>query len=274
MANAFKTFVFLVLLSLLLIIVGGAVGGEGGAILAFVIALTFNLFAYWASDKVVLRLYRAQPVGPEHPLYQITARLAQHADLPMPRVYVIPKDAPNAFATGRSPQNSAVAVTEGLLRSLDQSELEGVIAHELAHIRHWDILISSVAATIATAIMFLARMAQFAAIFGGGDRRDNIVTILVMAIVAPIAALLIQSAISRSREYAADRGAVEIVGSPNGLVRALQKIESAIARKPMDASPATAHMFIVKPFSGRGVLSFFSTHPPTEKRIRALMALR
>ena len=274
MVNTLKTFVLLVLLSMLLLVAGGAVAGEGGVVIAFIIALAFNFFAYWASDKVVLRLYRAQPVGPEHPLHQITSRLAERANLPMPRVYVIPKDAPNAFATGRNPQHAAVAATEGLLRSLDRSELEGVIAHELAHIRHRDILISSIAATIATAIMFLARMAQFAAIFGGGDRRDNIITILTMAIVAPVAALLIQSAISRSREYAADRGAVEIVGSPNGLVRALQKIESAIARKPMDANPATAHLFIMKPFSGRGVLSFFSTHPPTEKRIQAMMALR
>ena len=275
MGNAFKTLALLLLLSLLLIVVGGAIGGEGGAIIAFVVALAFNFFSYWFSDKIVLRMYRAQPVGPEHPLYQMTARLAQRAKLPMPRVYVIPKDSPNAFATGRNPNNAVVAATEGLMRTLSQSELEGVIAHELAHIRHRDILIASVAATVATAVMFLARMAQFAAIFGGGDRRDNLITVLLMAIVAPIAALLIQSAISRSREFAADRGAAEIVGSPVGLARALHKIEAAVERRPMnDVNPATAHLFIMKPFTGRGMLSLFSTHPPTDKRIEALMALR
>ena len=274
MTNTIKTAVLLVLLSFLLLVTGGAIGGQSGVVIALIIALAFNFFAYWASDKIVLRLYRAQPIGPDHLLHQVTARLAQRANLPMPRVYVIPKDAPNAFATGRNPRHSAVAATEGLLRILNRSELEGVIAHELAHIRNRDILTSSIAATIATAIMFLARMAQFAAIFGSEGRRGNIVTLLATAIVAPVAALLIQSVISRSREYAADRGAVDIAGSPNGLVAAFRKMESSIARKPMEAGPATSHLFIMKPFSGRGVLSFFSTHPPTEKRIRALLALR
>jgi heat shock protein HtpX len=208
-------------------------------------------------------------------LYQVVERLTQRAGLPMPRVYVIPDMSPNAFATGRNPKHAAVAATEGILRILDESELEGVIAHELSHVRHRDILISSVAATLAAAIMMVARMAQFAAFFGGGrdDDRDggNPIALLATIILAPLAAMLIQAAISRSREFAADAGAASLVGSPYGLVGALKKIEMVAKRVPLDANPATAHMFIVKPFSAGALFSLFSTHPPTEKRIQALL---
>jgi heat shock protein HtpX len=221
-------------------------------------------------------MYRAMPVGPEHPLYQITARLAQRAGLPMPNVYVIPDASPNAFATGRNPSHAAVAATEGVLRLLDEREIEGVIAHELAHVKHRDILISSVAATMGAAIMMVARMAQLAAFFGGGRSDDreggtNPIAMLATVILAPVAAVLIQAAISRSREFGADAGGAAIAGTPYGLVDALKKLEVAAKRIPMDANPATAHMFIMKPFSVSGMLSLFSTHPPTEARVRALL---
>ena len=246
---------------------------------AFVFAAVMNIASYWFSDKIVLRMYRAQEVGPEHPFYQLVTRLAQRANLPMPRVYVIPTESPNAFATGRNPQHAVVAATEGILRILDERELEGVIGHELTHVKHRDILISSVAATIAAAIMRVARMAQFAAFFGGYGGRDNDrggtnpIALLLTILVAPLAAMLIQMAISRSREYAADAGGAEIAGSPYGLVDALKKIDYAAKRIPLDANPATAHMFIIQPFSGQALLSLFSSHPPTEKRIAALLHL-
>lgn len=275
MANSFKTALLLGLLSALLLVIGELLGGSSGLLLAFVLAVAMNFGSYWFSDKVVLAMYRARPVGPEHPLHQLTERLARQASLPTPRVYVIPDDSPNAFATGRNPRHAAVAATEGLLRLLSPSELEGVIAHELAHVKHRDILISSVAATVAATIMMVARMAQFAAIFGGfggrDDRDGGPLALLATIIVGPLAAMLIQAAISRSREFAADRGAAEIVGSPYGLADALRKIDAGARRRPLDANPATAHLFIMKPFSGRGVLSLFSTHPPTEQRIRALL---
>jgi heat shock protein HtpX len=235
-----------------------------------------NFASYWFSDKIVLMMYRAQPVGPEHPLYRITERLAQRAGLPMPKVYVIPDPSPNAFATGRNPSHAAVAATEGILRVLSENEMEGVIAHELSHVKHRDILISSVAATIGAAIMMLARMAQFAAIFGGGSRDNdnrggNPIGLLATVILAPIAAMLIQAAISRSREFAADAGAARLIGTPYGLVDALKKIDAVSQRVPLEANPATAHMFIIKPFSVSGMLSVFSTHPPLEKRIQALL---
>ncbi len=272
MGNTVRT----VLLLGLLLALGEWLGGSGGLLFAFVIAVAMNFGSYWFSDRIVLRMYRAQPVGPEHPLHRMTARLAQRANLPMPRVYVIPDDSPNAFATGRNPRRAAVAATTGLLRFLDEPEIEGVIAHELAHVRHRDILIGSIAATVAATIMMVARMAQFAAIFGGfggrdGEEGSNPLALLATIIVAPIAALLIQAAISRSREFAADRGAVAIAGNPYGLVNALKKIEAAQQRIPLDANPATAHMFIMMPLSGRGMLSLFSTHPPTGQRIRALL---
>jgi heat shock protein HtpX len=243
-------------------------------IFAFGLALVMNVGSYWFSDKIVLRMYRAQEVGAEHPLHRITARLAQKAGLPMPRVYVIPDASPNAFATGRNPQHAAVAATEGLLRALSDVEVEGVIAHELAHVQHRDILISSVAATMAAAIMMLASMARFAAIFGGSrDSRDggSPIALLATAILAPFAAMLIQAAISRQREFAADRRGADIVGSPLGLAQALRRIEAASRRVPLDANPATAHMFIMSPFSGGGLLSLFSTHPSTEARIQKLL---
>ena len=276
MGNTFKTAMLLGLMSGLLLVLGDFLGGSGGLMMAFVFAVLMNFASYWFSDKIVLTMYRAKPVGPEHPLHQTVARLAQRAGLPMPKVYVIPDDSPNAFATGRNPSHAAVAATEGILRLLDQRELEGVMAHELAHVKNRDILISSVAATMAAAIMMVARMAQFAAMFGGGSRDDreggsNPIALLATVILAPIAAMLIQSAISRSREFGADRGGAEIAGSPYGLVDALKKLDFAAKRIPMDANPATAHMMIMKPFSVHGMLSLFSTHPPTEARVRALL---
>jgi heat shock protein HtpX len=270
MTNTLKTTALLAALSALLLFLGQAFGGSQGLVLAFVFAVGTNFVSYWFSDKIVLAMYRAQEVGAEHPLYQTVARLAQRGGLPMPRVYIIPDPSPNAFATGRNPEHAAVAATEGILRTLDERELEGVIAHELAHVKHRDILISSVAATIAAAIMMIARFAMF---FGGSrdERGGNALTLLLMMIVAPIAAMLIQMAISRSREFAADAGAAAMVGSPHGLVSALKKIDAISRRVPLDANPATAHMFIVKPFSGAGLMSLFSTHPPTEARIEALL---
>jgi heat shock protein HtpX len=278
MGNMLKTTILLALLSGLLLVIGDALGGRTGLMMALVLAAVMNFGSYWFSDKIVLSMYRAQPVGPGHPLFDSVQRLVQRAGLPMPRVFVIPDASPNAFATGRDPSHAAVAATEGLLRVLSQPELDGVIAHELAHVKHRDILISSVAATVAAAIMMIARMAQFAAMFGGGRSDDrehggNPVALLATVILAPIAAVLIQAAISRSREFAADRGGAEIAGSPYGLVEALKKIEAVARRVPLDANPATAHMFIMKPFSVRGLLGIFSTHPPTEARIKALLNL-
>jgi heat shock protein HtpX len=276
MGNTIKTALLLGLMSGVLLVLGDYLGGSGGLMMAFVFAVIMNFASYWFSDKIVLAMYKATPVGPEHPLYQITARLAQRAGLPMPKVYIIPDQSPNAFATGRNPSHAAVAATEGILRLLDEREIEGVLAHELAHVKHRDILISSIAATMAAAIMMVARMAQFAAMFGGGSRDDreggsNPIALLATVILAPIAAMLIQAAISRSREFGADRGGAEIAGTPYGLVDALKKLEFASKRIPMDANPATAHMFIMKPFSVHGMLSLFSTHPPTEARVRALL---
>jgi heat shock protein HtpX len=276
MGNTIKTALLLGLMSGVLLVLGDYLGGSGGLMMAFVFAVIMNFASYWFSDKIVLAMYKATPVGPEHPLYQITARLAQRAGLPMPKVYIIPDQSPNAFATGRNPSHAAVAATEGILRLLDEREIEGVLAHELAHVKHRDILISSIAATMAAAIMMVARMAQFAAMFGGGSRDDreggsNPIALLATVILAPVAAMLIQAAISRSREFGADRGGAEIAGTPYGLVDALKKLEFASKRIPMDANPATAHMFIMKPFSVHGMLSLFSTHPPTEARVRALL---
>jgi heat shock protein HtpX len=276
MGNSLKTVLLLGLLSGLLLFIGEALGGRSGLVMAFGFAVVMNFASYWFSDKIVLSMYRAQPVGPDHPLSRIVARLVQRAGLPMPKVYVIPDPSPNAFATGRDPEHAAVAATEGILRLLDEREIEGVMAHELAHVKHRDILISSVAATIAAAIMMLARMAQFAAFFGGGrssDREDgtNPIAMLATLVLAPVAAMLIQSAISRSREFEADSGGAAIAGTPFGLADALRKLETASKRIPMDASPATAHMFIMKPFTVSGLLSLFSTHPSTEARIKALL---
>jgi heat shock protein HtpX len=273
MSNAIKTVLLLGALSALLLALGEVLGGTQGLVIGFVFAVVMNFGSYWFSDKVVLRMYRAQPVGPGHRLYDITASLAQRAGLPQPKVYVIPDPSPNAFATGRNPEHAAVAATEGILGTLDDEELAGVMAHELAHVKNRDILISSIAATIAATIMMVARFAMF---FGGSrDERGggNPVALLATMIMAPIAAMLIQAAISRSREYVADATGARIAGHPMGLVSALRKIEAGSRRVPLDASPATAHMFIIKPFSAGGLLSLFSTHPPTERRIQALTHL-
>ncbi|MGE0704072.1 MAG: zinc metalloprotease HtpX [Vicinamibacterales bacterium] len=273
MSNAIKTVLLLGALSALLLAIGEVIGGSQGLIVGFAFAVIMNFGSYWFSDKIVLRMYRAQPVGPGHRLYDITASLAQRAGLPQPKVYVIPDPSPNAFATGRNPEHAAVAATEGILRALDDEELAGVMAHELGHVKNRDILISSIAATIAATIMMVARFAMF---FGGSrDERGNgnPVALLATMILAPVAAMLIQAAISRSREYVADATGARIAGHPMGLVSALRKIEAASRKVPLDASPATAHMFIIKPFSAGGLLSLFSTHPPTEKRIQALTQL-
>jgi heat shock protein HtpX len=245
---------------------------------AFVFAAIMNLGSYWFSDKIVLRMYRAQEVGPGHRLYGIVERLTRQAMMPMPKVYVIPDPSPNAFATGRNPDHAAVAATEGILQVLSDAELEGVIGHELTHVKNRDILISSVAATIAAAIMMVGRMAMYAGMFGGyggrdgdRDRGSNPIALLAMIVLAPLAAMLIQMWISRTREFAADAGGARIAGNPYGLVEALKKIDAISKRVPMDANPATAHMFIIKPFSGAGLMSLFSSHPPTEARIRALL---
>jgi heat shock protein HtpX len=278
MNNSLKTVLLLGFLSGILLVIGEMLGGSQGLVLAFAFAIVMNFVSYWFSDKIVLKMYRAQQVGSDHPLSMMTRRLATRAGLPMPKVYVIPDMSPNAFATGRNPHHAAVAATEGIMRLLNEQELEGVLAHELAHVKHRDILISSVAATVAAAIMMLANMARFAAIFGGGSRDDregsNPLALIATIILAPIAAALIQAAISRSREFLADEGGARIAGSPSGLMNALRKLESGSKQIPLEANPATAHMFIMKPFSAGGLLGMFSTHPPTEQRIQALMNLR
>ena len=275
MANTVKTALLLGAMSALLLFVGEQLGGAQGLVVGFMFAVVSNFVSYWFSDKIVLSMYRAQEAGPDSRLGRIVARLAQRANLPMPRVYIIPDASPNAFATGRGPNHAAVAATEGILRTLNDDELEGVIAHELAHVKHRDILISSIAATLGAAIMMLSRFAMF---FGGGRRdeedRGNPLAMIAMLVLAPLAAMLIQAAISRSREFDADAGGAAIAGSPMGLVSALRKIEAGARSIPMDANPATAHMFIMKPFSLQGIGSMFSTHPPTEARIEALLNRR
>jgi heat shock protein HtpX len=278
MTNVLRTTVLLAALTALFLVIGGAIGGNQGLFIAFVFALLMNFASYWFSDKIVLSMYGAREVSlNEAPdLYRLVQRLAQRAGIPMPRVYIIPSDAPNAFATGRNPQHGAVAVTEGILRMLDTDELAGVLAHELGHIRNRDTLIMTVAATLAGAITMLAHMAQWGAIFGFGRRDDEdsggggVLGLLFMAILAPIAATLIQLAISRSREYFADSTGAAVAGSPSGLARALEKLHYASQRLPMDANPATAHLFIVNPLTGGSLVNLFSTHPPIEERIRRL----
>lgn len=278
--NTMKTFFLMALLTVVLVFAGRAFGGQNGMMIAFMIAMAMNFFSYWFSAKIVLKMYGAQEVDERQApdLYNTVRRLATRAQLPMPKVYVIPGEQPNAFATGRNPEHSAVAVTEGIMRTLSREELEGVIGHELAHIQHRDILIGTVAATIAGAITMLANMAQWAMIFGGRSSDDDeggggLIGGLLMIILAPIAAMLIQMAISRSREYLADEGGARITGNPNYLANALRKLEAGAQRIPMHATPATAHMFIVSPLSGRGLANLFSTHPPMEERIARLEAM-
>jgi heat shock protein HtpX len=280
--NTIKTGLLLGALTGLLMLIGGSFGGQQGVVIAFIFAMVMNFGSYWFSDKIVLRMYNAQAVSeneaPE--LYATVKNLALKASMPMPRVYIIPGDTPNAFATGRNEQHAVVAVTEGILRILGRDELEGVIAHELSHIRNRDILIGSIAATLAGAIVMLANMAQWAAMFGGASRDDdegggsNIVGLILMAVLAPIAATLIQMAISRSREYLADAGGAKISGKPYGLAGALEKLSRASQTMPMEANPSTAHMFIVNPLTGRSLMNLFSTHPPIEERVARLRSMR
>jgi heat shock protein HtpX len=281
--NTMKTTFLLALMTVLIMLIGRALGGQQGMVLAFVLAGAMNLGSYWFSDRIVLAMYRAQEISPqEQPgIHQIVAELAQNAQIPKPRVYVIEDDSPNAFATGRNPQHAVVAVTTGILRILSRDELRGVLAHELGHVRNRDILVGSIAATMAGAIMMLANMARFAAIFGGGRSSDEegggggIIGMLVLTIVAPIAAMLIQMAISRSREYLADASGAQFSHNPLSLASALEKLQRASQQIPMaDAKPATAHMFIVNPLSGRSLMNLFSTHPPIEERIARLRAMR
>jgi heat shock protein HtpX len=277
--NTVRTGILLGALTGLLLLIGGYFGGRQGIVIAFIFAMIMNFGSYWFSDKIVLSMYRASEVSereaPE--LYTIVKNLALRADLPMPRVYIVPGDTPNAFATGRNERHAVVAVTEGILRILDRDELEGVLAHELTHIKNKDMLIGSIAATLAGAVMMLASMAKWAAIFGiGGDDEDGggIVGLILMAILAPIAAMLIQMGISRSREYMADEGGARISGKPYGLASALEKLASASKSVPMKASPATAHMFTVNPLTAKSFANLFSTHPPIEKRIERLRGIR
>jgi heat shock protein HtpX len=268
------------LMTALLIVVGRLLGGQGGMILAFLFAVVMNFGTYWFSDKVVLKMYSAREVGrgeaPE--LFQMVEELAGRAGLPMPRVYVVPGEQPNAFATGRNPQNAAVAVTEGILRTMSPDELRGVIGHELAHVRHRDILLGTVAATIAGAISMIASMAQWGMVFGGGrggsdDEGGSPLGGLFTILLAPIAAMLIQMAISRSREFLADEGGAQISGNPLSLAGALRKLEARAKQIPMQANPSTAHIFIVNPLRGGGIAKLFSTHPPMEERIARLEAM-
>jgi len=279
--NGMKSTLLLVALTLLFVWIGYGLGGNQGVMVAFVFALLFNFVSYWFSDKIVLKMYRAKQVdqssAPE--LVDIVRRLSQAAGLPMPKVYIIPQDTPNAFATGRNPEHSAVAATEGILKLLDKDELEGVMAHELAHIKNRDTLISTLAATLASAIGMIAYMARWGAIFGGYGNRDDrngggAIGLLVMSIVAPLAATLIQLAISRAREFVADADGAKISHKPWALASALGKLHSKNSGHPMQARPETAHMFIVNPLTGKGLLSMFSTHPPVEERIARLRAMR
>ena len=275
--NQMKTFFLMVVLTVIFVALGSMIGGQTGAYIAFFIAFIMNFVSYWFCDKIVLAMYGAKEASQsEAPqLYSIIYNLSQKASIPMPRVYIIENESPNAFATGRNPSNSVVAVTTGILRILTRDELEGVIAHELSHIKHRDILIQTVAATLAGAITMIANWARFAAFFGGGSDDDegggNIFSMIIFSIIAAFAAVLIQLAISRSREYLADDGGARLSGNPLFLSNALKKLHAGIARNPMNnANPSTAPLFIMNPFTAKGVLSLFSTHPPIEERIKRL----
>ncbi len=281
MGNQIRTTFLLAAMTVLVVIIGRIIGGPTGMAIALLIAVGMNFFSYWYSDKIVLRMYRAQEVTPQQApdLYEMVTTLAQRAGLPMPKVYIIPKDTPNAFATGRNPEHAVVAVTQGLLKLLSRDEVMGVLAHEMAHVNNRDILIGSIAATMAGAIMMLASMARFAAFFGGGRSDDDEggmggLGLIVMSILAPIAAMVIQMAISRSREYLADATGARLAGSSQGLAGALDKLGRYSKQLPMDANPSTAHMFIVNPLSGKGLKGLFSTHPPMAERIVRLRGVK
>ncbi len=275
MGNHIKTTFLLTAMTGLFLFLGYLLGGQGGMFIALIFAGGMNFFSYWYSHKIVLKMYRAQPLDRSQApgLYDTVERLARQAGLPMPQVYLIPESAPNAFATGRNPDNAVVAVTQGLMNLMDQAELEGVIAHELGHIKNRDILISTIAATMAGAIMWIASMARFSAIFGGSDDEEGglgLAGVLIMSIIAPMAAMLVQMAVSRSREYLADATAASITGNPAGLASALNKLGSYSRGQQVDANPSTAHMFIVNPLSASKIAGLFSTHPPIEERVRKL----
>jgi heat shock protein HtpX len=280
MSNVFKTAMLLAVLTAMLVLIGGAIGGRHGMLIALVFAFVMNFVSYWWSDKIVLAMYGAQEVteaqAPE--LSSMVRRLATKAGVPMPRLYIIPSEQPNAFATGRNPAHAAVAVTEGIMRILDNEELEGVLAHELSHVLNRDVLISTIAATLAGAITYLAHMAQWAAFMGGGRNNDDDapspVAMIAMAVIAPIAAMLVQLAVSRSREFHADATGARLAGRANPLAKALEKLDMAAHAIPMNANPATAHLFIMNPLSGASLMRLFSTHPSTEERIARLRAMR
>jgi heat shock protein HtpX len=281
MNNTVKTALLLGALTGLLMFIGGLIGGKGGVYIAFIFAVILNFGSYWFSDKIVLKMYHAQEVSESSApdLFNIVRNLALKAQLPMPRVYIIPEEAPNAFATGRNEKHAVVAVTEGIMRILNKEELEGVIAHELSHIKNRDMLISSIAATIAGAIVMLAHMAQWAAIFGGGRSSDDdsgggIIGLIAMAIFAPLAAAVIQMTISRSREYMADASGAGITKNPYGLASALEKLTKASQIIPLNAKPSTAHLFIVNPLSGKSLMNLFSTHPPLADRVARLRSMK
>ena len=283
MGNWFRTTLLLGALTALIVWIGHLFGGQQGMIIAFVLAIGMNFFSYWFSDKIVLAMYRATEVAPQDSpqLHEIVSEIANRAHLPMPRIYVIPEESPNAFATGRNPEHAVVAVTQGLLELMDRDEIMGVLSHEMAHIRNRDILIGSIAATLAGAVMILANMARWSAFMGGGSSSDEReggglggVALIVMSILAPMAAMLIQMAISRSREYDADATGAAFAGHPQGLARALEKLGAYSKRLPMPAKPNTAHMFIVNPLSAGSIANLFSTHPPLEERIARLLGQR
>jgi heat shock protein HtpX len=274
--NTLKTTFLMAFLTVLLVTAGGFLGGEAGMMMAFLFALVMNGVSYWFSDKIVLRMYGAKEIGAQEAprLYRIVHDLALQAQMPMPKLYVIPQETPNAFATGRNKDHAAVAVTEGILRILDEAELRGVLAHELSHVKNRDILVGTIAATMAGAISMLANIAHWGMIFGGRSSEDrggsHPFVVLAMIIIAPLAALLVQMAISRSREYGADSTGAEISKDPLALANALKKLHRGVERIPMEANPATAHMFIVNPLTGGGLMTLFSTHPPMDERIRRL----
>ncbi|MGC9518291.1 MAG: zinc metalloprotease HtpX [Desulfuromonadaceae bacterium] len=277
MLNNVKTVGLLTLLTLLLVFIGGIIGGQGGALVALIFAAVMNLGSYWFSDKIVLRMYKGQEIT-SGPLYDVVKEIVERNDLIMPRVYLLPQSTPNAFATGRNPKHAAVAATQGILDILTREELMGVMAHEMSHVRHRDILIGSIAATIAGAISFLANMAQWSMLFGmGGDDEEgggNMLGMIATMIFAPMAAMLVQMAVSRSREYEADRGGAELCGNPHYLASALRKLEMANRQQPMrHVNEATAHMFIVNPLSGKNLQNLFTTHPPIQERIKRLESM-